>query len=187
MHMTSPDSPSDDVRSMQSEQASSPELSALIDRLDARGESLRTRANLTEAVYAASVDELPVPASYDITRSSSSWVVGRIALAACVLIAFAVSARLLLTGTVQPQAEERVQASASPVSIEEMDSILATESDTVLVSLLDAGRNGRISNIEGLEGSDPVGAAFAPILGTTGIGFDDYLAEISLIEVELRR
>jgi hypothetical protein len=94
---------------------------------------------------------------------------------------------MLLTPTVPQQSDENLVATTSSVSLAEIDSILPTESDTVLVTLLDAGRNGQILNIDGLEGSDPVGAAFAPILGTTGIGFDDYLAEISLIEVELRR
>ena len=68
-----------------------------------------------------------------------------------------------------------------------LEAISPTESDTVLVTLLDAGSRGDFSNIDDLQGSDPVGAAFAPLLGTTGLGLDDYLAELSLIEVELRR
>lgn len=185
--MTASDPQFEDHHPVHAEQASSPELSALIKRLDDRGEALRTRPGLSKRVFSASVDDLPAPASYDIARGRPAWVVGRIALAACGLIAFAIAARMLLTPTVPRQSDENLVATTSSVSLAEIDSILPTESDTVLVTLLDAGRNGQILNIDGLEGSDPVGAAFAPILGTTGIGFDDYLAEISLIEVELRR
>ncbi|MDG2031064.1 MAG: hypothetical protein P8J45_08675 [Phycisphaerales bacterium] len=185
--MTAPDPQFEHLHPAQVEQASSPELSALIKRLDDRGEVLRTRPGLTKGIISASLDELPAPVSYDITRSSSTWVVGRIALAAGLLIAFAVAARMLLAPAVQPLDEKNLLAATASAPLAGIDSILPTESDTVLVTLLDAGRNGQIQNIGGLEGSDPVGAAFAPILGTTGIDFDDYLAEISLIEVELRR
>ena len=186
--MTTRDPQSEPLHPAQVEQASSPELTALIKRLDDRGEALRTRPGLTKGIISASLDELPAPVSYDITRTSSTWVVGRIALAACVLIAFAVAARMLLAPAAQPlDGDKNLLAATSSNPLAGIDSILPTESDTVLVTLLDAGRNGQIQNIGGLEGSDPVGAAFAPILGTTGIEFDDYLAEISLIEVELRR
>ena len=112
---------------------------------------------------------------------------GRIALAACVLLAFAVTARLLLNAPTSEGPSDRVLANAAPQLVPDLEFALPTESDTVLVTLLDAGRHGRIASVDNLEGSDSVGAAFAPILGTTGVGFDDYLAEISSIEVALRR
>jgi hypothetical protein len=164
-------------------------LQELVDRLDARGELLRTRAGLSERIQAASLEDLPAPQSFAMANSQTGRVWGRLALAACALLAFAVAARILLNPTARTVPDPGAVASIPQViEVPQLDDLsLTTETDTVLVALLEAGRNGQIHQVETLEGVDPVGAAFAPILGTTGMGFDDYLAEISLIEVELRR
>jgi hypothetical protein len=164
-------------------------LQELADRLDARGEQLRARTGLSERIHAASVEHLPAPQPFAMPDARPGQVWGRLALAACALLAFAVAARLLLTPTVPTTPDPGAVASApQAIEVPRLDDLsLPTETDTVLVTLLEAGRNGQIQHVETLEGADPVGAAFAPILGTTGMGFDDYLAEISLIEVDLRR
>lgn len=165
----------------------SPELVRLAEHLEARGAALRRREDLVDRVHAASAEHLPAPATLPFARAERGWMWGRIALAACALLAFAVAARLLMNSSAPQGPSDRVLANAAPADVPDLEYALPTESDTVLVTLLDAGRHGRIASIDDLEGSDSVGAAFAPILGTTGVGFDDYLAEISLIEVELRR
>lgn len=165
------------------------ELRELAGELDARGDALRDRPGLVDRVHEASTEHLPVPATFSM-QAHTGWVWGRVALAACALLAFAVAARMFMNSKVVPSTVERGVVAAAPDTngLPLLDDItLPTESDTVLVTLLEAGRNGQIRQIDDLQGADAVGAAFAPILGTTGVGFDDYLAEISLIEVELRR
>ena len=164
-------------------------LRDLAGRLDARGHVFRDRAGLVDRVHEASTEHLPVPATYSI-QDRPGWVWGRVALAACALLAFAVAARMFMNSNDVATTVERGMVAVAPESNElpPLDGFsLPTESDTVLVALLEAGENGQIRQVEDLQGADAVGAAFAPILGTTGVGFDDYLAEISLIEVELRR
>ena len=169
------------------------DLRGLGGRLDALGRDLGVRKGLSERVFTASVEELPAPAPLDITDGGRIRVWGRIALAASILLAFAVSSRLLLsTGTLSDESRSAPQLASGDGNLEERGTLeydfgMETETDAVLVALIDGGINGQIQTLEGLEGSDEVGAAFAPILGTTGVSFDDYLAEMSIIEVELSR
>lgn len=164
---------------------------ALEQELDAVGRHARTRTGLTSRVFERSVEHLPVPQSlpFEAVQASrvSTWA--RVALAASLLLAFAVAARLLLSSATDANDagdRDRMLASNSASTSGEYDG-LPSERDTVLVALLDAGSNGRIEAVEYLEGSDAVGAAFAPILGTTGFGMDDFAMEIRSIEVDLRR
>ena len=165
---------------------------ALERELEAWGRRARSRSDLISGVFERSVEHLPAPRalsmeSYQSGRVST-WT--RVALAASLLLACAVVARLFLTGGIDGNLDptrgelvvENVQDDAGPFQDE-----LPSERDTVLVALLDAGSNGRIEAVEYLEGSDAVGAAFAPILGTTGFGMDDFAAEIRSIEGDLRR
>ena len=165
-----------------------PELRKLADRLDARASGLRVPSGIEDRVFKASVGHLPAPETLRMPGRSAN-VFGRLALAACALLAFAVAARMFMNGQMAPTSPERsaVVVAPSSTTLPGLDAMMvATEADTVLVTILEAGRNGEMPQVHGLEGIDPVGAAFAPILGTTGMGFDDYLAEIALIEVELR-
>ena len=180
-------------------QAHSPEdhlPSDLLDvgnQLNQLGRELGQREGLAARIHAASVDHLPAPEPLALSESSTVHVWGRLALAACILLAFAVASRMLVAP--QPTIDSTGQssgliASETPGGTQDVfdyDFGSETETDAVLVALIDGGLSGHIEAIEGLEGSDEVGAAFAPILGTTGVNFDDYLAEMSVIEVELRR
>ena len=180
-------------------QAHSPEDQLPSDILDVEcqlnqlGLELRQREGLSARIHAASADHLPAPEPVRFSDSNPVRVWGRLALAACILLAFAVASRMLLSpqsptkSTDQPSGLIAAETTGSSHDVLDYDFGSETETDAVLVALIDGGLSGHIEAIEGLEGSDEVGAAFAPILGTTGVSFDDYLAEMSVIEVELRR
>lgn len=164
-----------------------PELEAVERLLEARGAGLRHAPGLADRLASASAESLAPPATLPYRRNRDRFVVARLALAAGLLIACALTARLVLD--VSSPTTESEQPSNLRFAEGFSDSSLpaTTERDTVLVTLLDAGRSGRFANIDDLEGSDPVGAAFAPLLGTTGTGLDDYMAEIAMIETEFNR
>jgi hypothetical protein len=63
----------------------------------------------------------------------------------------------------------------------------ATDRDTVLFALLDAGASGQLEVVDDWDGSDNYGIAFAPILGTTGFELNDFAQEIQSIEGSMRR
>jgi len=187
--------------STQPEDAShlSHDLRGLGGRLDALGRDLGDRKGLSSRIYTASVEELPAPVPLELANGGRIRAWGRIALAAAILLAFAVSSRMLLSpGALDstPESTPRLATgdgddgidrdAADPGTID-YDFGIETETDAVLVALIDGGINGQIQTLQSLEGSDDIGAAFAPILGTTGVSFDDYLAEMSIIEVELSR
>lgn len=159
--------------------------------LDALGTEARHRPGLVDRIYASSVEELlaPSPLAFEPAPGArgSNWT--RVALAACLLLAFAISARLLLEGGTTSTNNEAGTTLAvdSASDAGEYGEVFASDRDTVLVALLDAGSSGRIDTLEYLDGTDSVGVAFAPILGTTGFVMDDFAMEIQSIEVEVRR
>lgn len=165
---------------------------ALEQELDRLGRLARTQPGLASRVFEHSVEHLPAPRSLPFeplkTSRIATWT--RVALAASLLLAFAVAARLLLSGGGDANDtgdRDRMVADNATSTPDDYDDLFPSERDTVLVALLDAGSRGRIEAVEYLEGSDAVGAAFAPILGTTGFGMDDFAVEIQSIEVDLRR
>ena len=162
--------------------------------LDDYGRSARDRDGLEQRLYSASVEHLtastaPIP----FTPTPSRAVVwSRLALAACVLLAFAVSIQILMTPTTNQlgpglQAPTIAALDAPDSSGLPDDLELGTDRETVLFALLDAGDTGQIDIVDQLEGSDRYGIAFAPILGTTGFELTDFAEEIQSIEGSMRR
>lgn len=165
---------------------------ALERQLEARGARARIRPGLVSGIFERSVEHLPAPKAIPFQAHETSrrpaWI--GIAAAACVLLACAVTARLLFSvgGGVAPNESQDRQIATSTIGVSEgYDEAFPSDRDTVLVALLDASSSGRIEAVEYLEGSDAVGAAFAPILGTTGFGMDDFAMEIRSIEGALGR
>jgi hypothetical protein len=54
--------------------------------------------------------------------------------------------------------------------------------ENLIISILEARSDVGLSEVDLLEADDPVSIAFAPILGSTGFGFDDLETEIMSIE-----
>ena len=54
--------------------------------------------------------------------------------------------------------------------------------ENLILSILEARADSDFSDVEILDATDPVSLAFAPILGSTGFGFDDLEIEIKSIE-----
>jgi hypothetical protein len=54
--------------------------------------------------------------------------------------------------------------------------------ENLIISILKARADVGLSQVDLLEANDPVSMAFAPILGSSGFGFDDLETEIMSIE-----
>jgi hypothetical protein len=169
----------------------------LLHGLESYARVVRGDDELAERIYLGSVDQLdrqepsgnPLPFP---TRPRPILIWGRIALAACVLLAFAVMARLALDSS----GRESIRGDSTGLIAESEGAALpglgidlepATDRDTVLFALLDAGASGQLEVVDDLDGSDNYGIAFAPILGTTGFELNDFAQEIQSIEGSMRR
>lgn len=166
----------------------------LIDQLEGFGRSARDCEGLAQRLFAASVSELedaPQPLPFSSTPSTGL-VWARLALAACILLAFAVTLQMFLSpfgsrsGT-GPQGSSMV--AVQPPDMEGLPDDLDRVSDreTVLFTLLDAGATGQLDAVGELDGSDSYGIAFSPILGTAGFELTDFAEEIQSIHGSMRR
>ena len=166
----------------------------LLRGLDSYGRVARENEGLAQRIYTASADHLNSSQSAlpFTTRSRPVMVWSRIALAACVLLAFALMARLVLVPST-PESPRGNSAGLIAASDGNAPSELtidlepATDRDTVLFALLDAGASGHLEFVDDLDGSDNYGIAFAPILGTAGFELNDFAQEIQSIEGSMRR
>ena len=170
------------------------EEARLVRELEAYGRSVRLRSDLDHRLYAASVDHLDSsPESIPFVSTPSRVMVwSRLARAACVLLAFAVTVQMLMNSeSTQPapglEAPRMVASESSGVSGLPVDLELDSDRETVLFALLDAGETGQIDGVGELQGSDTYGIAFAPILGTAGFELTDFAEEIQSIQGSMRR
>jgi hypothetical protein len=157
----------------------SPELDELASMLDEHGQSLRNFEGLESRLYGSSRDLILPPKTLRFPSRTL-----RIAAAACLLIACTLSIRFL---TELPSSDGRPGIVDFSVAF---DSETAGESQMVstegrenlILSILEARADSDFSDVEILDATDPVSLAFAPILGSTGFGFDDLETEIKSIE-----
>ena len=169
------------------------EEAPLIQQLEAYGRSARDRTDLEHRLYSSSVEFLNSPhESLPFSGPSKAVVWSRLALAACILLAFAVTVQMLLNpGADQSSAglQGPSMAATEPLGITDfpVDLELVTDRETVVFALLDAGETGEIQSVGDLEGTDTYGVAFAPILGTAGFELTDFAEEIQLIQGSMRR
>ena len=168
--MTHPNDPSD---------LGSPELEELASLLDARGESLRNSEGLESRLYDSSRDLILPPKTLRFPSRTL-----RIAAAACLLIACTLSIRFL---TELPSSDVRSGTVDFSVAFDSETSgetqMISTEGrENLILSILEARADIGFSDVEILDATDPVSLAFAPILGSTGFGFDDLETEIKSIE-----
>ena len=168
--------------------------SGLLRDLAAYSRQARHRDGLQERLFDSSVDLLT--GSPDSMVHPSAWKARfaswpRVAMAACVLLAFAVSVRLALdTRVVGPGGaqEDRLASFQEPGTGLLPEALeFGTDREVVVAALLDAGETGYLTQLDELEGTDGFGLAFAPILGTTGFEFDDLAVEIQGIQFDMRR
>ena len=167
----------------------------LVRQLDSLGREVRGSEGLADRVFSASLEHLgqaegaiPFPA-----HASKVQVWSRIALAACLLLAFAATIRLAFSpggneGTGGAGIDQMVASSEDPAVVGlQIDFEPETDRETVLFAILDAGASGNLQVVDGLDGSDTYGIAFAPILGTAGFELNDFAEEIQSIEGSMRR
>jgi hypothetical protein len=155
-----------------------PELNELAELLDERGRSLRDSNGLEERLFQSSCDLLAPPETFRFSTR-----VARVAVAACLLIACALSVRLFMQSTPSsgPEAVDFSLAFDSETSNESQ--MASTENrENLIISILKARADVGLSQVDLLEANDPVSMAFAPILGSSGFGFDDLETEIMSIE-----
>ena len=108
-------------------------------------------------------------------------------LAASILLALAVFARMLSdseSGETPPDRMLAVVPGTSPDSQPLEFNFEHSDRDTVLLTLLEANSVDDIVLVDEFDRTDDFGDAFAPILGTTGLGFDDFSLEIDSIRNE---
>ena len=165
----------------------------LVRQLESYGREVRGSQGLTDRVFSASLEQLgqPEEAIPFPAQASTMQVWSRLALAACLLLAFAATIRLSFNSgsTEGGGGMDRMVASSEVSGVAGLGIEFEPETDreTVLFALLDAGANGRLEVVDGLEGSDNYGVAFAPILGTAGFELNDFAEEIQSIEGSMRR
>jgi hypothetical protein len=155
-----------------------PELDELAALLDEHGRSLRDSNGLEERLFRASCDLLAPPDTFRFPTT-----VTRIAVAACLLIACALSVRLMTQPT--PGSGSKAVDFSLAFDSETSNEIqmASTENrENLIISILEARSDVGLSEVDLLEADDPVSIAFAPILGSTGFGFDDLETEIMSIE-----
>lgn len=167
----------------------------LLRDLAAYAGQARRRDGLEDRLFDSTVDLLPASSSdsmvHPFARGSrfASW--SRLALAACVLMAFAVSVRFALDTRVgNPGGAQDDRLASNPLAEDGLlpeDLEFGTDREVVVAALLDAGETGNLVQLGELEGTDGFGLAFAPILGTTGFEFDDLAVEIQGIQTDMRR
>lgn len=159
----------------------------LADQLDALGSAARQHGQLVERTISASSSLLPAPTPLPIANVGIGSFWGRMAVAASILLTLAVFARLLSdsesgetpldrTLAVNPEAT----SGSEPLEFHFEHS----DRDTVLLTLLEANSIDEIVLVDEFDRTDDFGDAFAPILGTTGLGFDDFSLEIDSIRSE---
>jgi len=155
-----------------------PELNELAALLDEHGRSLRDSNGLEERIFQSSCDLLAPPDTFRFPTR-----VTRIAVAACLLIACALSVRLLTQPTPGsgPESVDFSLAFDSETS-NEIQMASTENRENLIISILEARSDVGLSGVDLLEANDPVSIAFAPILGSTGFGFDDLETEIMSIE-----
>ena len=64
---------------------------------------------------------------------------------------------------------------------------LTEDRENLIFTILEARADVGLTEVDILEATDPVSLAFAPILGSTGLGFDDLETEIRSIEGTMGR
>ncbi|MEC8733909.1 MAG: hypothetical protein VXX86_02955 [Planctomycetota bacterium] len=166
----------------------------LLRDLAAYSMQARHREGLEDRLFDSTVDLVCGPSDSMVHPSArasrfANWP--RLAMAACVLLAFAVSVRLALdTRVVGPGEAQQDRLANSLQTGDELlheDLAFGTDREAVVAALLDAGETGYLAPLDELEGTDGFGLAFAPILGTTGFEFDDLAVEIQGIQIDMRR
>ena len=166
----------------------------LLRDLAAYSGQARRRDGLEDRLFDSTVDLLPGSSDSMVHPSArglrfASW--SRVAMAACVLMAFAVSVRLAFdTSPGNPGGVQDDRLASYPETEEGLlpeDLEFGTDREVVVAALLDAGETGYLTQLGELEGTDGFGLAFAPILGTTGFEFDDLAVEIQGIQIDMRR
>ena len=162
----------------------STELEELASMLDQRGDVLRDSDGLESRLFAASCELISQPKALSFPKRFT-----RIAMAACILIACALSVRLFMEMPGATPSNESVDF-ASTFDIEVIDEIRLTSTgdrDSLVLSILEARADTGFSDADLLETNDPVSIAFAPILGSGGFGIDDLATEIESIEGNMGR
>jgi hypothetical protein len=162
----------------------SPDLEKLASSLDERGHSLRSLDGLESRLFDSSCDLLAPPKTFVFSNR-----ILRVATAACLLIACTLGVRFL---TELPTSEVEFSTVDFSVAFDsetsgESQMALTEDRETLILSILEARADSGfsdvgLSDVEILEATDPVSIAFAPILGSTGFGFDDLETEIRSIE-----
>ena len=167
------------IHSNDPSQLDSPELEELGSFLDERGHALRNSEGLESRIFESSRDLIAPPRTLRFPRHTL-----RVAAAACLLLAFTLSIRFLTelpSSDVVPGPVDFSVAFDSETSGETQ--MASTEDrENLIFSILEARADVGFSDVEILDATDPVSLAFAPILGSTGFGFDELETEIRSIE-----
>ena len=152
--------------------------------LDERGQSLRHSEGLESRLFGASSKLLPPPRTFGFPSH-----ILRITAAACLLIACVLTLRFytqLTPSSVETNPVDFSLAFGSETSGESRMA-LTEDRENLIFTILEARADVGLSEVDILEATDPVSLAFAPILGSTGLGFDDLETEIRSIEGTMGR
>ena len=156
----------------------------LATMLDERGQSLRHSKGLESRLFGVSSELLPPPRTLGFPNH-----ILRITAAACLLIACALTLRFyaqLPTSGVETNSVDFSLAFGSETSGESRMA-LTEDRENLIFTILEARADVGLAEVDIHEATDPVSLAFAPILGSTGFGFDDLETEIRSIEGTMGR